>query len=181
MEKHTDTNDRHNLQNNEGGSLARPKRNMSHIQGWGADLDHANRPGYPMERMPPRLEGVHWHEPEQQPVNMEIFHSTERPGITPVFGTSVPPKGCSGRLRSWAYKFSENDIRRWLMLMFADRVDTAEGIGEDLRDGHVPNVFAEMGIKAEWEHNRAGLARKVAVGAVVAGAVYVLLSRRRNR
>lgn len=161
--------------------LAKPHRDLSHIQGWGADLDHANRPGYPMERMPPRLEGVHWKQPEQQSVHQEIYHSTERPGITPVFGTSVPPKGCSGRLRRWAYKFSENDIRRWLMLMFADRINTAEGIGEDLRDGHVPNVFAEMGIKAELQHNRAGFVRKVAVGAAVAGVAYCLLSRRRER
>jgi hypothetical protein len=27
----------------------------AHIIGWGADLDHANRPAYPMERTPPRL------------------------------------------------------------------------------------------------------------------------------
>ena len=38
----------------------------SHIQGWGADLDPQNRPAYPKERMPPRLSGVHWDQPEQQ-------------------------------------------------------------------------------------------------------------------
>lgn len=31
------------------------------IPGWGADLDHANRPAYPMERMPPRLPHAHAH------------------------------------------------------------------------------------------------------------------------
>ena len=63
----------------------------AHINGWGADLDHKNRPAYPKERTPPRLEGIHWDQPEQQAQNVEILHSNERPGITPVFGTSVPP------------------------------------------------------------------------------------------
>ena len=31
---------------------------FTHIEGWGADLDIENRPAYPMERTPPRLEAV---------------------------------------------------------------------------------------------------------------------------
>ena len=69
------------------------------VSGWGADLDPADRPAVPMERTPPRLEGVHWHEPEQQPVTVEVLHSTERPGLTPVFGTVQPPSGVSGMMR----------------------------------------------------------------------------------
>lgn len=159
----------------------KPKRDMSHIQGWGADLDPANRPACPKERTPPRLEGVHWEHPEQQPVDVTIFHSTERPGITPVFGTGQPPRGCSGRLRALAYRYSENDIRRWLMLLFADRIDTAEGVGEDLRNGQIPNIFAEMGLRTEWRHHPAGVIRKAAIGAAVVGAAWYLLSRRRAR
>src|SRR5690606_19306556 len=84
-------------------------RDYLHIQGWGADLDHENRPAYPKERTPPRLEGLHWAQPEQQAHgHMEIFHSTERPGITPLFGTTVPPSGLSGALRRFAFKYSEN-------------------------------------------------------------------------
>ena len=49
--------------NTHSHAIVRPKRDMSHIQGWGADLDHKDRPGYPMERTPPRLEGVHWDQP----------------------------------------------------------------------------------------------------------------------
>lgn len=160
---------------------ARPKRDMSHIQGWGADLDHKNRPAYPMERTPPRLEGMHWTQPEDQPVHMEIFHSTERAGITPIFGTSAPPAGISGRLRRVAYKLSENDIRHWLLLLLADRVNVVEGIGEDLMSGRVPNVFAEMGAGAELRHNPAGFARKVAVASAVVGVGYYLLQRRGKR
>ncbi|UGQ48192.1 hypothetical protein [Massilia endophytica] len=157
---------------------SRPVPDRSAIPGWGADLDRANRPAVPMERTPPRLEMAPG-EPPQQQANVEIFCSPERPHITPLFGTGQPPRGLSGALRRFAYKSTENDIRHWLLLMLADRVDMVEGIGEDLARGKVPNVLAEMGIKAEWEHNRAGLVKKAAVGAAVVGVAYYLLKRRR--
>jgi hypothetical protein len=154
----------------------------AHIQGWGADLDHANRPAYPRERMPPRLEGVHWHEPEQQAQTVEILHSSERPGITPVFGTSTPPSGLSGAIRRFAFKFSENDLRHWMLLLFADRVNMVEGIGQDLARGHIPNVFAEMGGKAEFRYNRkAAIEKTVVAGAVVGVAVLLLMHARSRR
>lgn len=159
----------------------RPPPHLAHIKGWGADLDRRNRPGYPKERTPPRLDGLHWTDPGQQPRAVEVFHSTERPGITPVFGTSVPPTGVSGRLRQLAYRLSENDIRHWLLLLFADRVNVAEGIGQDLAHGHVPNVFAEMGVRAELKHNRTGFLTKVAVVSLVAGVGYLLLTRGSRR
>ena len=152
----------------------------AHIPGWGADLDHRNRPAYPMERTPPRLEGVRWTRPEDQPLNMKVYHSVERPGLTPLFGTSAPPSALSGKVRDAAYRISENDIRHWLLLMLADRINTFEGIGSDLMSGRVPNVLGEMGIKAEWRHNKAGLARKVAIASLVAGSAYLLLRRRRG-
>lgn len=159
----------------------RPTREqLSHIQGWGADLDHKNRPAIPMERTPPRF--IHAHEGKlpQQPETVEILTSTERPGITPIFGTKQPPKGLSGMMRRLAFRWSENDMRHWLLLLAADRVNVVEGLGEDLASGKVPNVLAEMGIKAEWEHNRAGLVKKAVIaGAVVGTAVYLM--RRRER
>ena len=45
-----------------------------------------------MERTPPRLDKVHWDEPAPQPRQVTVFHSNERPAMTPVFGTSVPPE-----------------------------------------------------------------------------------------
>ncbi len=159
----------------------RPRAELEAIQGWGADLDRKDRPGVPMERTPPRfLEGKHWDQPEQQTSDIEVFVSPERPGLTPLFGTSAPPRGLSGMIRRFAYKLTENDIRHWLLLLLADRVNVIEGIGDDLAQGHVPNVLAEMGIKAEWRHNKAGLARKAAVLATVAGVGYYLLQRRRE-
>jgi len=115
----------------------------AHIQGWGADLDRANRPGVPMERTPPRLDNVHWDEPEQQHSHVKVFHSVERPGITPVYGTTVPPSGLSGAMRDFAFKYSENDMRHWLLLLLADRVNVGEGLVQDLAHGHVPNIFRD--------------------------------------
>lgn len=160
---------------------ATPKHDgHAHIKGWGADLEHKNRPAYPKERTPPRLEGIHWDQPEQQPPSVEVFHSNERPGITPIFGTSVPPTGLSGMIRRAAFKYSENDTRHWFMLLFADRINMIEGLGEDLMKGHVPNIFAEMGWKSEWKYNRAGAIRKIAVASAVAGLGYYLLKKRNN-
>lgn len=152
------------------------------VQGWGADLDPSMRPAVPMERTPPRFLNVHWSEIEQQPVKIEVFHSVERPGITPVFGTSVPPKGVSGLIRRAAYKMTENDIRHWLLLLFADRVNMVEGIFEDLSRGHVPNIFAEMGLKSELKYNRSSFLSKIAVTAGIVGAAsYFVLNRSRRQ
>ena len=159
---------------------ARQKKPPAGIRGWGADLDPAVRPAVPMERTPPRLDNVHWDEPEHQPRTVKVFHSTERPGLTPVFGTSTPPSGVSGMIRAGAFRYSENDLRHWLMLLFADRVNVVEGILHDLAHGHVPNIFAEMGGPAEWKYNRAGFIRKAVIASVVIGLIAVYVQRRRR-
>lgn len=151
----------------------------AHIVGWGADLDRSRRPAHPMERTPPRL--PHPVEPPpQQDSPVEVLHSTERDGITPIYGTPQPPKGLSGMLRRVAFKYSENDLRHWLLLLFADRINSGEGIVSDLARGHVPNLYAEMGGPAELRHNPAGAARKAAVGVGLL-VLCVALSRRRKR
>ena len=149
----------------------------AHIQGWGADLDHANRPAYPRERKPNRLEGVHWREPEQQAQTVEILRSNERPAMTPLFGTSVPPTGMSGGMRRFAFRYSENDLRHWLLLLAADRVNMVEGLIADVAKGRVPNVYAEMGGPAELRHNPLGAAKKALVVTAAIGIGYLLLTR----
>jgi hypothetical protein len=153
----------------------------SHIQGWGADLDPQDRPGYPMERMPPRLSGVHWDQPEQQEQKIEILHSNERPNITPIFGTSTPPSGLSGTIREAAFKYSENDLRHWLLLLFADRINVCEGLVDDLNKGHIPHILDEMGWKAELKYNRAGAMRKLAIGSALLATAIYLMKRKRRR
>jgi hypothetical protein len=150
------------------------------IKGWGADLDRKNRPAVPMEHTPPRF--IHEHEGkiEQQAENVEVLVSPERPGITPVFGTKQPPSGLSGIIRRAAFKTTENDIRHWLLLLLADRVNVVEGLAQDLARGHVPNVLGEMGIKAEWKHNPAGLVKKAAIATAVVGTAVYLMNRRKR-
>ena len=79
---------------------------MSHIQGWGADLDRKNRPAVPMERTPPRLD-VQPLPLKRQPQSVEVLVSPEHlDGRTPVFGSTVPPRGLSGWLRRQAFQMT---------------------------------------------------------------------------
>ncbi|WP_292044704.1 hypothetical protein [Massilia sp. UBA6681] len=157
----------------------RPSRQeLQHINGWGADLDRKNRPAVPMERTPPRFINQPEGDPVQQQEKVEVLVSPERPGITQIFGTVQPPSGLSGMIRRLAFKSTENDLRHWLLLLLADRVNVVEGIADDLAHGKVPNVLGEMGIKAEMKHNPAGLAKKVAITAAVVGTAVYLMKRR---
>ena len=126
---------------------------------------------------PDRLEGVHWHEPEPQAQTVEVLHSNERPAITPLFGTTLPPAGMSGRMRRFAFRYSESDLRHWLLLLAADRVNMVEGLLDDWSRGQVPNVYAEMGGPAELRHNPLGVAKKALAVTAVVGIGYLLLRR----
>ena len=154
----------------------------SHIKGWGIDADPKNDPTYPMKkRTDEETEGYSWERPEQQPIDIEILKSVERPNITSVFGTSVPPKGLSGMIRRGAFKYSESSYGRWLPLVLADRVAVFEGLLDDLKHGYIPNIFAERGWQAEWKYNRKNfLIKSAAVVGVTAGIATFLLSRNRD-
>lgn len=148
----------------------------SQIKGWGVDADQQNDPTYPMKN---RNNGEHagysWDRPEQQPTTVEILHSNERPNVSAVFGTSTPPSGLSGVIRRAAFKYSESSYGHWLPLMLADRVGMVEGVLSDLTHGHVPNIFAERGWKAEWKHNRKSLLTRILVGTVITSAAVIYL------
>lgn len=120
----------------------------SQIPGWGADLDRRNRPAVPMERMPPREDDAHWEVPEAQAQTVEVLHSNERPGLTPVFGTAVPPSGLSGRIRRAAFRHSEGRLRHWMMLLLADRVNVVEGMFEGVGKDRKPHSIALVGVAA---------------------------------
>ena len=124
--------------------------------------------------------GYTWERPTQQPINIEIHHSIERPNVTAVFGTAVPPRGLSGAIRRMAFKRSENEYSHWLPLILADRVDVVEGIIEDFKHGKVPNIFAEKGYVADWQHNKSGLLIRLGVLAGITAAV-VMLARSNSR
>jgi hypothetical protein len=152
-------------------------KNYSHIKGWGIDADPKNDPTYPMKhRTDEEQKGYSWKRPTQQPINMEVLHSIERPNVTAVFGTSVPPRGLSGMIRRFAFKYGEGSFAHWIPLIVADRVDMVEGIVEDLMHGHVPNYYIEKGWSAHWKYNRKGFIQKVALGAALATAAIFLLT-----
>jgi hypothetical protein len=154
----------------------------SHIKGWGIDRDSKNDPTYPMKhRTDEEIEGYTWERPEQQPVDIEVLHSVERPNIPAVFGTAQPPSGLSGAIRRFAFKYSESSYGRWLPLAMADRIGEVEGIFEDLKKGHVPNLFAEHGLKSEWKYNRKNFVLKSAVTAAALAGVLLFLTRDKKR
>ncbi len=151
------------------------------IPGWGMDADPKNDPTYPIKRHTDAdHQRINYEKAPQQPENIEVLRSNERPTITRVFGTAVPPAGLSGVIRRRAFKYSESDARHWMMLLLADRINVIEGIIDDFRKGTVPNIWVEKGWSAEWKTNRPAMIRKLTAATVVAGILIVLLARNTN-
>ena len=154
------------------------KTDYSQIKGWGVDADPKNEPTYPMKHYTgDDHQRINWERPPLQPEIAGILKSNERPSLSAVYGTSVPLSGLSGVLRRYAFKYSESSYGHWLPLLLADRVNVVEGIIDDFKHGHIPNIFAEKGIKADFKHNPKGLATKVLVTVALATVAYTLLSR----
>jgi hypothetical protein len=163
-----------------GQSLRRDEQGMaqrySHIPGWGIDADPSNDPTLPMRhRSQDDPQGYSWDRPEQQTMRMEINHSVERPHVTAVFGTAVPPSGVSGMIRRMAFRKTENQYSHWLPLLLADRVNMVEGILQDFAQGRLPHYFEEKGLSADWKYRRPRLLANMAIaGAVVLGTASCL-------
>ena len=148
-----------------------------HIPGWAHDANPENDPTYPMKHANGAdHERLNYEKPPQQPVNIEILKSNERPTVSSVFGTSTPPQGLSGKIRRYAFKYSESSYAHWVPLVLADRIGVFEGIVEDLKKGIVPNIFAEKGWQAEWKYNRQGVLQTAALGIAVASFVLLYFS-----
>ena len=155
---------------------------FAHIKGWGMDADPENEPTYPIKKYTgDDHQRLHYTPPEQQPVNIEVLKSNERPRMTAVFGTSSTPSAVSGAVRRFAFRFSEGDARHWFSLVLADRINAIEGIVDDLKRGHIPNIWAERGWNAEWKYNRKGMIQKIAVGAIVVVGIAALIYGRSNK
>jgi hypothetical protein len=163
------------------------------IPGWGVDLDPKDRPAVPKENFNPGATGAHWDFPERQVERWPRERSTEHQFLTPVFGTACPPRGLSGAIRRYAYRFSEGRARHWLLLMLADRVDVLESTFRDLLRGRPDNLLAEYGVLAEFKRHglrsrlgqrRADVKRiplELLVFAGVGFAVFTMVARRRGR
>ncbi len=130
------------------------------IPGWGADLDPKDRPSVPRERFDPNLSGAHWEFPERQPEKWPRERSIEHKFLTPVFGTSCPPKGLSGVMRKYSYRrFSEGRAAHWLILVAADRVDSLGSHLRSLLTLRPDNPITETGVLSEFTHH--GIASRV--------------------
>jgi len=151
------------------------------IPGWGYDADPKNNPTYPMKHYTgDDHERIHYERGPRQEVKQEVLMSIERPMMTTIHGTSVPPSGVSGALRRFAFRYSESTYRHWVPLVLADRVNVVEGIIDDLKHGIVPNLFVEKGWKAEWKYNRQGLIKKLALAAGAITLTVWMMRRRRS-
>lgn len=162
------------------------RRHIDHsstIKGWGSDLTTEMRPGVPRDQAPELGAESLYPALQRQVPHIKIHKSTEHGRLTPLFGTSCPPRGLSGLIRDFGYTFSEGRLTRWMTLMFADRVNVVEGILSDLAEGHVPNIPREMGIRSELKYNRAAFARKVFIAGACTAALlsYSKMQRRRRR
>ncbi len=152
--------------------------NYKHINGWGIDANPENEPTYPIKNYTgDDHKRLNYQRPTQQPVNIEVLHSNERPNVSATFGATYPPSGLSGSIRRQAFKFSEGKIEHWLLLLAADRVNVIEGIIDDIKRGHFPNTFVEKGGKAQWKHKPQMIIKKVAVIALVTAGVVALFNR----
>jgi hypothetical protein len=119
------------------------------IPGWGVDLNY--RTAEPMEDYSPGASGAHWHFPDRQPELWPRERSPEHAMLTPVFGTSCPPRGISGAIRKYAYTLSEGRTSHWMLLVLADRIDVLESRFEAIGEGHPDNPITETGVLAEFK------------------------------
>ncbi len=153
----------------------------SKIIGWGVDADPDNDPTYPYRERSADDHSGQWKRPARQEPEVELLQSVEHKQLPAVFGTSAPPKWISGMMRRAAFRWSESHWAHWMLLMGADRVNMVEGLVEDLARAKIPNIPKEMGVPAEWRHNKTGLVKKVGVAALIGGALFVWSRSRRDR
>lgn len=174
--------DTHSLTTSERAAI----KMVPSVEGWGADLEREVRPGVPRDKAPNIGVEALYPDFEMQIPTVKIHRSIEHMRMTPVFGTSCPPTGLSGMIRDYAYRFSEGRFRHWLLLLFADRVNVAEDLINDLSHGRVPNLYKEMGLAAEWKYNRKNVIRNMAIGVIGASALFgvarmIKVARRTSR
>lgn len=124
------------------------------IPGWGVDLDPADRPSVPRLQPQEGLTGAHWEFPERQPELHPRERSIEHAFLTPVFGTTLPPKGLSGVIRRLSYRrYSEARAAHWLLLMLADRVDAVEHHLASLVSTRPDQPLTQTGVLAEFRRH----------------------------
>jgi hypothetical protein len=161
-----------------GHSTRNAPHDYRQVNGWGADLDPANRPSFPKE-LPSDVQTVRGEVTSWQTPRTRIHVSNEHPNLTPVFGESVPAKGLSGLLRDYAFQYGEASNRHWMTLMLADRVGIMESLVTGLFTGKPDNYVREKGWSAKLKYRSSNTLQHqkqrtlLWVGGAVLGAVVV--------
>lgn len=115
--------------------------------GIGVDRQRERRPGVPKAAEPSDDEAVAGRPiTSQQEQRGDRLHRVGLDEPTVVFGTAQPHRGLSGTLRTAAYRIPEHHARHWMLLLLADRVNTAEDrlTGGGLRSPEAPS-FGRIG------------------------------------
>ncbi len=90
------------------------------------DRSLESRPGVPRKKKAEPMGHAHWWRPQRQTGGEGLLRDVQRKEPTATFSEAQPPRGLSGALRRKAYQVPDYRARRWLMLIFADRVDPIE-------------------------------------------------------
>ncbi len=98
----------------------------------GIDLDLSRRPGYQRNRPPAPWPNARVPPSRQQGTPSAPRHGRPGKPMPPVFSTAVPLRGLAGALRRQAYAYPDHLVRHWLVLLFADRVDSWAHHGKKL-------------------------------------------------
>jgi hypothetical protein len=147
------------------------------ISGWAIDADPLDEPNYPIKHYTgdDHLR-KNWQRPALQThKDIEILMSTERPSLSAVFGSRQTPKGLSGALRRFAFRYSENMYRHWLSLLLADRIDVIESFFGDIFHGRIPRFFGERGWGALAKFSPWVLFRKIVVRLVILALIVLFV------
>lgn len=90
------------------------------------DADPSQRPGVPQERQPEPWPNSRFPIEPMRAKSSVPPHGRPGKRMPPVFSTAVPLRGLSGVIRKAAYRYPDHVARHWLLLLTADRVDSAE-------------------------------------------------------
>ena len=156
-----------------------PRIDPTTVVGWGVDADPDNDPTWPIrDRSGDCGPDTTWDRPTVQVSGVEILQSVEYLVRPAVVGQSTPPSGLSGSLRRIAFRFSESQWGHWLLLMFADRINSIEGLFDDIRQGTIPNPLVESGFVPRRNARPAAWVTVAVAGTLLAGLI--LIARRRG-
>ena len=134
------------------GATPDPDELRARIPGWGADLDHADRPAFPREQ-PGIATGAHWDLPPQQWTQPRREKSVEHERLTPVYGSAQPLHGLPGLIRRFSYDtYSEGQTAHWLLLIAADRLDAVTSHLRSLISRRPDDPITESGVLGERGH-----------------------------